>query len=225
MAVVDNHLTTSSSGVSASSYNTASISPVANKLVIATVRGLVGSGTVNTPTCSGASMTWTLVKTQISASNLTNITMFRALSASPGSGALTFDFGGQSQNSCAWSITEFTDVNTTGTNGANAVVQNNGDTNTGTQSSLTVTLNSFSSARNATHGVINKGGNNNPSAAGDGFTELGIDTNTQIIESAFKNSNDTTVAWTWSSESATAVAVAIEIAAENQGGTQPAFEI
>lgn len=218
MAVVANHLTTSSSGTGASSYNTASISPASSRLVVVTVRNLYTSGTANEPTCTGASMTWTKIDTKLSAANTTRVTMFRALAASPGSGALTIDFAGQTQNSCAWSITEFSGVDTGGTNGASAVVQFASNTNTGSQAGITVTLNAFTNTGNATHGVVNKGGNNNPSAAGDGFTELGIDTNTQIIESVFKDSNDTTVAWTWTSESATSVAVAIEIATPSGGG-------
>ena len=208
--VTGTHLTTSSSGTPATSFTTASVSPTSNNLVLIAVHSVVGSGTGNIPTVTGAGLTWVEVNHQYRSGVTTIlITVLRGLgTVTPG--ALTIDFAGQTQTQCSWSVNSFANIDTSGSNGSGAIVQSAVNTNTGTTTGLSITLSAFGSANNATYGAINKSGNNAP-AAGSGFTELGTDTNTQLIETEWKNTNDTSVDWTWGSESASSEGVAIEI--------------
>lgn len=116
---------TSGSQASASSATTASITPTANRLQLLTVFSSCATTPVNTPTVTGAGMTWEVVVTIETALNAGTSrygrgTTFRAMSASPGSGALTIDFAGQS-NHIDWSVAEFAGIHTGGTNGSAAV--------------------------------------------------------------------------------------------------------
>src|SRR5260221_1561104 len=96
MAVAITNLTSGTAG-SVSSVNTASISPAGNKLILVSVGNMVNSGTVNIPTVSGDGLTFVQINTQRGQSNTWCTTIFRAMVASPSSGALTIDFAGQSQ--------------------------------------------------------------------------------------------------------------------------------
>ena len=199
----------------ASSYGTASISPTANRLVVLTVYNEKANPTT-VPTVTGAGMTWTNFFSRESTSkNTKRITMFRALSSSPGSGGLTISFGGTNQALCGWNITEFAGIDTGGTNGANAIVQSAGnDNNTSGNTGLTVTLAAFSNASNATHGVV-AWGSATAITQGSGFTELGETTAPNVsYESQWRNDNDTTVDWTWASATDSSLGCSIEIAAD-----------
>lgn len=130
------------------SYASASYTPTANALLICTVVSNKGSATADTPTLSGNGLTWVQINTTTFDSGLKRVTMFRAMGASPTTGAVTADFGGVSQTGCHICVVEFTGVNTGGSNGSAAVVQSavnsgNGSTSvTATLSALTGTTNS-----------------------------------------------------------------------------------
>lgn len=214
MAVTATHLTTDGTDVDATSFTTASISPSANKLVLVAVMSAFAGGPT-TPTVSGAGMTWTQVATDTVAN--TRLTIFRALDASPGSGALTIDFGAESEQRIAWSISEFDGIDTGGTNGANAIVQTASNTIVYTVAStgITVTLAAFGKASNATFGVVGMRAGGNPAITeGTGFTELGeATTGAELgrIETQWRNDNDTSVDWTWASTLSDIVGIAIEL--------------
>lgn len=201
-------LVTSSSGTGASSYATASITPTANSLVLAAVRANNGT-TPNTPTATGCSLTWVAIDTQaITAAG--KITLFRALGAAPTAGAVTFDFGGLNNDQCHWQVSEFANVDTSGTNGSGAIIQS-AKVTTDSVTTITVTLAAFTSTNNATYGCL---GSNNTKAMteGTGFTELGEDNaNSRTIETEWKNSNDTSVDWTVAANGDTFGAIAVEI--------------
>lgn len=197
---------------STSSAVTGSISPSSNKL-LTTIIASNRSGGQNTPTITGASMTFNLIGSVSSTDN--RISIFRSLSASPGSGALTIDFAGQSQNNVFWSIAEFGGVPTTGINGADAVVQF--ATNTaGSANNLAVTLAAFAKNNNVTYGGIytnaevlfTKGAN---------FTEVAQHQHFHTIETEWANNTQTNVNWTLDFSDQLA-AIAIEIATINAGG-------
>lgn len=202
MAVSRTNLTAAGDSSNDTSYETASINPTPNKLILITITSVVGGGSTETPTVTGAGMTWVLVKTQLCAANPTQdrrTTMLRALKSSPGTGVLTIDFNAETQARCGWSIEEFTGVDPTGTDGANAIVQSAG-AGAGAAGSLTVTLAAFSDVRNATYGGI---GATSVGLAdiveGSGFTET-ADAQTEAgnrIETEFKATNDTSVDWSW----------------------------
>lgn len=210
MTVKENHLGAGGSITDATSYVTASITPNPYRLVLCTVRSKLSAGPA-APTVTGCGLTWVQVDSQ--ASGAQRITLFRAMGAAPSAGALTIDFGAVTQESCGWSITEFSGVPTTGSNGANAIVQAKKATVNTTDTGMTVTLDPFASANNATYGCIATAVGVTTISPGTGFTELAENSSDSRIEAEFRNDNDTSVDWTWSSSSGVKVAIAVEIAA------------
>lgn len=213
MAISATGLTSGGSATDAASYATSSISPSASRLVLAVVVNTHGSN-ATLPTISGGGMTtWTQVSTVQFNGTLRRITVFRALQTSPGSGTLTIDFGGTTQIRCNWSVVQFTGIQTTGTNGADAIVQ--AVTNTGSGNPGSVTLAAFATAENATFGAIGSSitGNITP---GTGFTEIhdpgSAGGENQNVQTQFRNDNDTSVDWTPGASSAWG-AIGIEIGA------------
>ena len=105
-------------------YTTASIAPAPNTLVTITVLSIRSSGPIS-PTVSGAGMTWTLV-TSVDFDTLSlphrRLSMYRAMSATPGSGPITFSFTNQVAN-LEWIISQWSGVETSGVNGAGAIGQ------------------------------------------------------------------------------------------------------
>ena len=195
MAVAASLLTADQDGTNATSYSTASISPAGNRLIIACVLNRVGSGTPNTPALSGNGLTWTLVRSEVEAASFRfRISVFRAMAVSPSSGAVSINFSGQTQNYCGWIITEFSDVNTSGSDGSGAIVQHNGYANTTNTLTPTVSLSAFESAANATLGCFVHG-QQSPMTPGSGFTEIADITveNNEQLYMEFRADNDTTV--------------------------------
>jgi len=202
MAVTALNLT--SGAGSGTSANTASISPAANKLILVSVRNGL-AGTPNEPTITGASMTWVKIATAFDGVN-NRVTIFRGLSASPSSGALTIDCGGQSQSAIGWSVDQFTGIDISGTNGSGAIVQSNTATLNGSASSITVTLSAFGSSNNATYGAAFWGPEG--PTAGANFTSLAGASN---MTAQWANNPQTSVNWTFGSNSSQGDAVAVEI--------------
>lgn len=164
-------LTSGSSTTDATSQATASISPSANSLIVAVIG--TAAATTAAPTASGGGMTtWDSVLSTNFVTTTRRLTYFRALEASPGSGALTFDFGGTTQTSFAWAVLQFTNVNTSGSNGAGAIVQSPaGTTGGGGITTLTKTLSAFEHANNV-HLYLGAMDTNGTHTADAQFTEL-----------------------------------------------------
>ena len=218
MTVAATHLTTARDGTPAASFATASIAPSADRLVLASVLSLVSGGGGNVPTLSGNSLTWVQIATQtFSAFSELRITLFRAMGASPSSGTVTIDFSAQTQDFCSWSLTEFNNVDTSGADGAGAVVQSaiNSDT---AATSLTMTLAAFAEANNATHGAVGISINEAP-VVGSGFSLLGTTAGGQgSLGSEWRSDNDTSVDMTFSSANCGGIAVEIQVGALMGGG-------
>ncbi|HOR57373.1 MAG TPA: hypothetical protein PLV82_01725, partial [bacterium] len=212
-------LTSGGAGPGLTSANTASISPSSNALVLLWVENRLAGGTPGTPTASGNSLTWTQVATvtfNTTGTPLSRLTLFKALGASPTSGAVTIDFGGATQGNCVWSIAEYTGVST-----STPVVQyatNNADS----ASSLTATLSTFGSANNAT--AAGFGADVNVAINNDsGWTEIHDFSSVALpgysrLETQWYNGNDTSAVGTMSSGSADMAGIAVEIGAGG-GGT------
>jgi len=207
MSIAISAVTTKASTGTVTSLATASISPTADSLILATVVSRLGSSVDPTePTLSGNGLTWVVVGTSVfdnTSSSRRRITLFRSLGASPSAGALTADFAGQSQTSSLIVVDEASGVDTSGTNGSGAVVQSavNQDTS-GSASSLTVTLGSFSGAGNATYGTFGYANPTYDATAGSGFTRLGnvVDSVPDIRGTTeYLLGNDTSVDMTWGS--------------------------
>ena len=149
-------LTSSNSVEDASSYQTASVKPDANALVLLFVTHstpIFVVGPPTTPTVSGNGLVWLRVQTvTFGGQNDRRLTCFRAMATAPAEGAVTMDFGGQNQDYCAWSLFEYTDVDIDGS-GAAAVAQSS--VAAGSGASLTVALTpSADSARNVSVGAL-----------------------------------------------------------------------
>ena len=83
-------------------YTTASIAPAPNALVTVAVLGHNSTSATASPTVTGAGMTWALVGTVTFDAGSTphkRLTIYRALSSSPGSGPLTITWSA-SQSNC-----------------------------------------------------------------------------------------------------------------------------
>jgi hypothetical protein len=198
MAVSQFTLTHSASLSNATSYNTASITPTANRLVLVAVAHHTTTVTPpTTPTLSGNGLTWVQVATityNTLATPHCRVTVFRAMGASPTSGTVTISFGSDGQNNCAWSIDEFDGVDTSGTNGSGAVVQSN--TNNASSTSVSITLSAFGSTNNATYGAFGCGSNGITWSVGSGFSALdshpsGVEDENLLTE--WRTDNSTTV--------------------------------
>lgn len=186
-------LLTEGNGVSASSHTTASITPSANALVLVFV--CTTTSTSNVPSLSGNGLTWVAHYGPVNYSGDGTQTVFRAMGASPSSGAVTISHTVASN--CRWIIVEFTGVNTSGTNGSGAIQQSTANSNYG-GTSVTVTLGAFSSADNATCGGFWANRNTTPTG-GSGFAILGSQqANNRRLAHEYKLANDTTVDMSYS---------------------------
>jgi hypothetical protein len=115
--VARNSLIQGNSAADAANYKTASITPGANRLVLAFVMNVRGAAIqpAVAPTASGNSLTWVQVATvQIAGAPNRRLTCFRATGPAPAPGELTFDFGAEQQANCSWSVFEYDGVDTSG---------------------------------------------------------------------------------------------------------------
>lgn len=239
--IVDNNKTVSGTNLSsagsstdASSYATASVTPAANALILVSFATRTGiTADPNQPTLTGCGLTWVVVDSVVydnTSSSRRRVTLFRGMGSSPSTGALTFDCGGQTQTGAVWSIDQFTNVDTSGTNGSGAIVQSANASildNSGTPaSSLTVTLGAFGSTNNATFGVLADefAGSESP---GSGFTQLGFTDNTPDVDlrllSQWKSTNDTSVDFSFAGPNVGFGAIAVEIKANSGFTIAPNF--
>jgi hypothetical protein len=223
MAITEAALTSGSSATDTTSYATASVSPTASRLIIVAVHNAAQSAVNAAPPTgvAGAGLTFAALGTAQSDTTFgTAVSFWRAMSASPGTGALTITFA-NTQTAVNWSVFELAGVDTSGSNGAGAVNTNTaGNKNAGATASATATLGAFANANNgaicATGALV--AGVTIPTCTPDtGWTEI-HDTGTAdgtisiAIETQWRASNDTTALGTWS-VNAGVLTVAAEIIA------------
>ena len=155
-------------------YTTAAIAPAPNALVTVAVMTHQSSAAAPSPTLTGGGMTsWDVIGTVTfdGTTPLKRVTIYRAMSASPGSGPITITSSVTVSN-CQWIVSQWTGVATSGTNGAGAVVQTGAASGTGVNQ-LTVTLASFGSTANVAYGVFGVNSNVVPTVSpGSGFTTI-----------------------------------------------------
>lgn len=219
-AVSASLLTSSQDNTNGTSASTASITPSANKLVLACIRTR-RAGAISDPAVTGNGLTWVKVvgiDYNTVASPAQHFYIYRAMGASPTSGAVTIDTSASgSQTSYSWSIVEFTGMDTSGTNGSGAIVQSastRGDAQTG----LTPTLGAFGSVNNATFACFAGAANNAITEEGGwtelsdaGFDDAGVDI--YRMQAQFLASNDTSPNATWTSMDSAALSIEIKAAA------------
>lgn len=222
MAVTANTLLAATyNGTDGTSFTTASVSPTPGRLLLLAVGSYQTAGNPASPSSiSGAGITWVSVGTALN--GITRITLYRGMSIQPSSGALTISFAA-THAAAAWTLTEFGNVDQTGTNGSGAVKQF--ATNTiSSQPGITVTLAAFTNTGsfvNATYGAVAC----NPIRVlteGSGFTQLGEVSGSSpnaTLGTEWKTTNDTTVDWSTGSDAAWC-AIAVEIV-ESTPATYP----
>jgi hypothetical protein len=93
----------------ASTYSTASIAPGSNRVALAFVMNVrSGAAGAVEPTAQGNGLTWKRVESvQVTGAPNRRLTCFRATGAAPTAGPLSFDFAGEQQALCAWSVFEY----------------------------------------------------------------------------------------------------------------------
>ncbi len=217
-AVTATSLTTGGNTTCTSPQATASITPSANKLVLAWVVNTMTASNTVTPTMSGNGLTWVQVSTvtfNTIATPTHRLTLFRAMGASPTTGTASITVTG-SPTGCSWSISEFGNVDTSGTNGSGAVVATNVNTNrSDSATSLTVTLpNALANSLNATAGGFSVNVNNATAITSAGsYVELGeanYNTPATDIQSQWQAAGSTTVNVTNTSGAIAGIAVEIQ---------------
>lgn len=141
------NLTPATDTVDRTSYTTASVSPTANRLILVSVHSYINTGSTNPPQpiVTGNGITYSLVKEQnvdTSGTDRATMWLFRGMSGSPSSGAITIDFSGVTQSATSWSVNQSSnDVDTTGTNGSGAIVSANTVGATAGSAGTTATVN------------------------------------------------------------------------------------
>ena len=126
------------------------------------------------------------------------LTIFRAMSAAPGSGPITIT-SSVTLSHCQWVVSQWDGVETSGVNGADAIVQTNssrGDAVTG----LSVPLGAFGSAQNVGYGAFGVNRNMAVVAPGTGFTEIAEQPSGESTPGDLQaewGTNDNTIDATW----------------------------
>lgn len=220
VVVAATSVTSGSSNTDATSYATASITPVANRLYLLAVSA--GSpalgGTPPVPTATGAGLTWVAVNNQdygLAATTPNRLALLRALGTAPTSGAVTISFAGDTQAGCSWSIVEFTDIDVGGTNGSRAIVQT-AKVRANLDGAPVVTLAAFDAVDNATYGCFGTGNSPAPQwTPGAGFTEIhDVGGEGGVVLAEFQSTNDTSVDATAAGVTPNTAGIAVEIRAQ-----------
>ena len=215
-------LTSGTQGQGPTSVNTASVSPSSYALVLLWVENRVMATLPAEPTVSGNSLTWDKVATVTfnnTSSSYSRLTLFKALGASPTSGAVTIDFGGASQGHVVWSMAEYTGVS------ISAPVVQYATNRADSVSALGVTLSSFSSTSN----VAAAGFGSSVGAAIDhntGWTEIHDLASVPLpgpiysrLETQWYNGNNTSAMGSMTAGgTANMAGIAVEIGASGGGG-------
>ena len=211
-------LTAGSNIVNLGIYQTATISPAPNTLVTVAVLSRRTGGVSPSPVVTGGGMaSWTEVGTT-TFDTLTlaerRITVYRAMSASPGSGPLTITVTG-SQSNAQWIVSQWDGVEITGTNGADAIAQF-GSARGNAVTGLSVPLAALANANNVAYGAFGVNKNTVAVTPGPGFTEIsevpsGESTPGDLQAEWAVNLNTITASWATSH----AGALGLEIRARN----------
>lgn len=195
MAITAASLTSGSDETDATSYATASITPTANHLVLAAI-AVESAGAQEIPTLSGCSLTWVQVGTIDGGVATQRLTVFRALGASPTTGVLTVAISA-TQVRCKWSVVEFADIDTSGTDGSGAVVQFKAATGTGTAGAADFDAAFGDAVNNATYSALFTGVSVGGITPDTNYTELHEVSLTGLLETMWILGEDQTPAPTW----------------------------
>jgi hypothetical protein len=178
---------------------------------------------VASPTLSGGGMTaWTEVATisfDAVATPHKRLTIYRAMSAAPGSGPLTITWS-SSQSHCQWIVSQWDGVDLAGVNGAGAIGQT-GSTRADAANGLAVTLAAFGNANNVAYGVFGVRQNALAVTPGPGFTEIAEQPSGESPLSDLEAEwaiNDNRIDASWANLNGAALGVEIKAADGGGGG-------
>ena len=193
------------------------IAPAPNTLITVAVLGHNNTSAAPSPTLSGGGMAaWTEVATTTFDGIATphkRLTIFRAMSATPGSGPLTITFT-TGQSNCQWIVSQWDGVDLSGVNGAGAIGQT-GTARTDAGSGLSVALGAFGAAANVAYGVFGVTKNVVAVTPGAGFTAIAEQASGESPAAdlaAEWAAGDNTIDASWPSAAAAALAVEIRAA-------------
>ena len=227
----------SGTGTDATAFETENFAPGSNTLILLFVTSatpVFPGGVAGTPTVTGNGLAWVRAQSVLYGANGDRrLTCFRASGAAPSDGAAVIDFGSETQDFCAWSVFEYSDVDVSGAQGEAAIAQVFAVTATG--QSLTASLApSADPNRNFAVGAIaieSALGAVIGVSPGAGFTEI----DEQDVTPAFLGkagtlqtedaaASNTAIAWTWNTaQSAAALVLEVKAAPPaDTGGTTPA---
>ena len=194
-------LAAGSNAVNQKVYTTASISPAPNALITVAVLNHRSSAAIS-PTLSGGGMTsWTLVASvdfDVISLPHRRLTVFRAMSPTPGSGPITIAFTSNVSNA-QWIVSQWSGVETSGVNGAAAIGQTGSNRSDGSNT-LTASLGPFGNANNVAYGVVGVNGSGATVAPGSGFAEIAEQPSgeSSALEAEW-SANDNTIDASWAS--------------------------
>lgn len=197
MAIAVSNLTSGSSTSAGSIFNYGQIAPTSNDLILMSISARRSDSTQPVaPTVTGNGLTWvegTEVYYDQDSTTRKSLFIFRALgNTTAGSG--TISFGTQSISAFNVIVDDVSGIDTSGANGAGAIVQAviKNDT-TGTAAGLSITLAAFSGTDNSTYGAFANDAPN-PWVPGVGYTQKGSATSASVdIMTEFEVANNTTV--------------------------------
>jgi hypothetical protein len=164
------------SGVVLTNQNTtttASIAPAPNTLVTITLLSHRSTATISPIVTGGGMASWDLVASvdfDTLALPHRRLTIYRAMSANPGSGPITFKFTNQVSN-LEWIVSQWDGVETSGVNGAGAIVQTGSD-RANSVNGLTVGLAPFQNPANVALGAFGVNSQTAVITPAAGFAEI-----------------------------------------------------
>lgn len=202
---------TAGSGGFITSVASASVSPTASRLILAVVHNTAFNTNQAEPpdTVSGAGLTFVLVRSKADALVTgCGISLWRALSASPSTGAITATWT-HSMYHAEISVFEIAGMDTSGSDGSGAIVQSADSQDvTGSATSSAVTLSAFGDSGNGAvfgSGRVNAGAGIATCTPDTGWTEVhdfgttyGGGGGASTLETQFRASNDTSATGTFS---------------------------
>jgi protocatechuate 3,4-dioxygenase beta subunit len=196
-------------------YTTASIAPAPNALVTVVVTTHNATAAAPVPTLSGGGMAgWDVVATttyDVVGTPKKRITIFRAMSASPGSGPITITSSATLSN-CQWIVSQWSGVDGSGTNGSGAIAQtasNAADAVT----TLATPLAAFVNPNDVAYGVFGVNSNVVAITPGAGFTEIDEQPSTESTAAdlfAEWGVNLPTISASWATKNAAVLGVEIK---------------
>jgi hypothetical protein len=166
-------LTSGHDVVNLRTYITGSISPAPNALVTVAVLTHQSSAAAPSPTLSGGGMArWDVVAsvTYNGATPLDRLTIYRAMSAAPGSGPITI-MSSVTVSNCQWIVSQWTGVDLSGTNGSGAIAQT-ASASGAAVTTLTAALGDFAGATGVAYGAFGVANNTAVIVPGVGFATI-----------------------------------------------------